>query len=260
MHYSPHRKQEFQKEVAQNILQLPMAAINGTLLIRPGQARDVRKLLEPCSLQFVSCENPNTHPSAGGAYEVCGKNQSPRRVWLLVVQAVVGECDYPLSKHKSESRQSSASMATFCQTSRLTVVTVIRPLAVSFLTVIGQTSTITVSLLRASPGTMEAPGSEASVDAFNAEISDSFPYPRSIFVPIDLPPSYERAIKSAARRALGPSSDWSERSGVGLVMRCIGARASSSGGGGAEEDEDDDASEKEDEFQEKSTMPQASSS
>ena len=49
-------------------------------------------------------------------------------------------------------------------------------------------------------------------------------------MPIGLPGSYERAAKSAARRALGPMGDVLERSGVAFTMRCIGARKSSSSG------------------------------
>ena len=36
----------------------------------------------------------------------------------------------------------------------------------------------------------------------------------SAFVPIDLPCAYEKYLKSAARRALGPAGDSLERSGV----------------------------------------------
>ncbi len=78
----------------------------------------------------------------------------------------------------------------------------------------------------------------------NAEISEEFPYPRAIFVPIDLPAAYESAVKSAAPRALGPIGDVLERSGVGFTMRSIGARkarASSASAAAAEEEEDDDS-------------------
>ena len=59
-------------------------------------------------------------------------------------------------------------------------------------------------------GTLMVRSGQISVDLFNAEITEQFPYPRAIFVPIDLPPTYERAVKSAARRALGPQSDFGE--------------------------------------------------
>jgi hypothetical protein len=73
-------------------------------------------------------------------------------------------------------------------------------------------------------GTLLLRSGQCSIDHFNAEISDEFPYPRSIFVPIDLPSSYERAVRSAARRALGPMGDALERSGVSITMRSVGAR------------------------------------
>ena len=87
----------------------------------------------------------------------------------------------------------------------------------------------------------------SSIGHFNAEISDEFPNPRSIFMPIDLPGSHERAVKSSARRALGPMGDVLERSGVAFTMRCACARKSSSSGtannkGGGEDDKDDDES------------------
>ena len=61
-------------------------------------------------------------------------------------------------------------------------------------------------------------------------------------MPIDLPLTYARAIKSAARRALGPMLDVQERSGVVFTMRAIGARGAEKKGaiaGGEEEDDDD---------------------
>ena len=98
-------------------------------------------------------------------------------------------------------------------------------------------------------GTLLLRSGQVSIDHFNAEISDEFPYPRSIFVPIDLPTNYERAVKSAARRALGPMSDVLERSGVAFTMRSIGARkvranagANASAAAAAYEEEDDDDS------------------
>ena len=103
--------------------------------------------------------------------------------------------------------------------------------------------------LSAISGTVLLRSGQCSIDHFNAEISDEFPYPRSIFVPIDLPSSYERAVKSAARRALGPMSDVLERSGVSFTMRSIGARKAHRASAGAiasataayEEEEDDDS-------------------
>ena len=93
-------------------------------------------------------------------------------------------------------------------------------------------------------GTLLLRSGQCAIDHFNAEISEEFPYPRAIFVPIDLPAAYERAVKSAARRALGPIGDVLERSGVAFTMRSIGARkarASSASAAAAEEEEDDDS-------------------
>ena len=97
-------------------------------------------------------------------------------------------------------------------------------------------------------GTLLLRSGQVSIDHFNAEISDEFPYPRAIFVPIDLPTNYERAVKSAARRALGPMSDVLERSGVAFTMRSIGARkvranagANASAAAAAYEEDDDDS-------------------
>ena len=44
--------------------------------------------------------------------------------------------------------------------------------------------------LSAISGTLLIRSGQCSIDHFNAEISDEFPYPRSIFVPVDLPSSY----------------------------------------------------------------------
>ena len=66
-----------------------------------------------------------------------------------------------------------------------------------------------------------------------------------IFVPIDLPTVYERAVKSAARRALGPSADVQERSGVNFTMRCIGARTAEAD---PEQEKDADDAEDDDEM------------
>jgi hypothetical protein len=97
-------------------------------------------------------------------------------------------------------------------------------------------------------GTLLLRSGQCAIDHFNAEISEEFPYPRVIFVPIDLPAAYERAVKSAARRALGPMGDVLERSGVSFTMRSIGARkvrasagATASAAAAYEEEEDDDS-------------------
>ena len=82
-------------------------------------------------------------------------------------------------------------------------------------------------------GCLLARAGQQPIDFFNAEVSDAFPFPFPIFVPIDMPSYYERFVKSAARRALGPQMDTQEKSGVVFAMRCIGLRTS-----GAEEVEE----------------------
>ena len=73
-------------------------------------------------------------------------------------------------------------------------------------------------------GTILIRSGQASVDHFTAEMADQFPYPRAIFVPLDMPAEYERAVKSPARRALGPAGDLLEESGEAFHMRTIGVR------------------------------------
>jgi hypothetical protein len=95
-------------------------------------------------------------------------------------------------------------------------------------------------------GTLLLRSGQCSIDHSSSEISDEFPYPRAIFVPIDLPANYERALKSAAHRALGPNGDVLGRSGVSFTMRSIGARkerASTSSAPAAPDEEEDDDSE-----------------
>ena len=96
--------------------------------------------------------------------------------------------------------------------------------------------------LSAISGTLLLRSGQCSIDHFSAEISDEFPHPRFIFVPIDLPSSYERAVKSGARRALGPIGDVLACSGVAFTMRCVGARKASNGGTKCEDEKDDDES------------------
>ena len=70
-----------------------------------------------------------------------------------------------------------------------------------------------------------------SLEIFNEEVSRVFPasYQKTLFVPIDIPPAYERAIRSAASRALGPPSLRSEKSGVEFHFRAVGGRNHSQG-------------------------------
>ena len=66
---------------------------------------------------------------------------------------------------------------------------------------------------------------------------------RSLFVPIDVPAHYDRIQKSAARRALGPTVDLKEISGVELTMRMLGAGAEPQAGKNEDEDNDDEEEE-----------------
>ena len=64
-----------------------------------------------------------------------------------------------------------------------------------------------------------------------------------VFVPIDVPPAFEKFLKSAAKRALGPSGDARERTGVEYQIRTIGVRP---GPDEAEQQEGDDESDDDD--------------
>ena len=63
---------------------------------------------------------------------------------------------------------------------------------------------------------------QASLEHFHSEVADSLGYKRTLFVPIGVPPDYARILKSAAARALGPSCDVNERSGVEFTTRTVG--------------------------------------
>ena len=68
----------------------------------------------------------------------------------------------------------------------------------------------------------------------------------SVFVPIDVPPAFEKFLKSAAKRALGPAGDSLERSGVEFQIRTIGARADEENqqeGDDEQSDDDDEVTE-----------------
>jgi len=58
---------------------------------------------------------------------------------------------------------------------------------------------------------------------YHQKIGNKMSQPRTLFVPIDLPPQYEKFVKSGARRALGPISDHNDRSGVMFSMTSVGA-------------------------------------
>ena len=89
-----------------------------------------------------------------------------------------------------------------------------------------------------------------NLEAFSDKLSKSFGRPRSMFVPVAMPPAFLKHIKSASRRALGPNIDTQERSGIEFSMRMIGARvsdvaAATSSGDVLEVDEEDDVEEEE---------------
>ena len=73
------------------------------------------------------------------------------------------------------------------------------------------------------------------IDHFNIKASQWMGRERTIFIPIDVPPSYEKYLRSAARRALGLKGDLQERSGVEYQMRILGAKEQE--GTGEEEEE-----------------------
>ena len=66
------------------------------------------------------------------------------------------------------------------------------------------------------------------MEKYVEKIGTKMSLPRTLFVPIDIPSTYEKHLKSGARRALGPTSDANDRSGVAFTMSCIGAREHSS--------------------------------
>ena len=78
---------------------------------------------------------------------------------------------------------------------------------------------------------------------FDTDLDKSMPYSSRVFVPIDLPASFEKFLKSAAKRALGPAGDSLERSGVEFQIRTIGARCDEENqqeGDDRQSDDDDD--------------------
>ena len=86
-----------------------------------------------------------------------------------------------------------------------------------------------------------------TLESFHEKLSKAYGRPRSMFVPVSMPPAFLKHIKSASRRALGPHMDSHERSGIEFQMRMIGARADASQNAPAEglevEDEEDDKTE-----------------
>ncbi len=74
----------------------------------------------------------------------------------------------------------------------------------------------------------------ATCQFFDGTMGKSMPFAASIFVPIELPSSFEKFLKSAAKRALGPTGDSRERPGVEFQIRTIGCR------GNPKDEADDD--------------------
>ena len=83
---------------------------------------------------------------------------------------------------------------------------------------------------------------------FDVDLANSMPYRSSVFVPIVLPSSYEKFLKSAAKRALGPAGDSLERSGVEYQIRTIGARGSAQDSGQDKDDEEKSEDDEDDVF------------
>ena len=83
---------------------------------------------------------------------------------------------------------------------------------------------------------------------------------RTLFVPVDMPPAYEKHIKSGARRALGPLGDGQDREGVMFTMSCVGAREQTQAieEEAADQDSDDDDDEPMEDVSEVSALEGAS--
>ena len=80
----------------------------------------------------------------------------------------------------------------------------------------------------------------ANLQDYTNKIGTKMTPSRTLFVPIDMPPAFEKHFKSGARRALGPTSDSNDRSGVMFSMSCIGARETSAVLDETQEAEEDD--------------------
>ncbi len=86
-----------------------------------------------------------------------------------------------------------------------------------------------VAQIRVTPitGGLLGGAAHTRLDDFFHELYKNYPppkYEKTLFVPIDWPPAYDRAIKSATSRALGPLADREERSGVQFIFRAVGGR------------------------------------
>lgn len=63
-----------------------------------------------------------------------------------------------------------------------------------------------------------------NVEVLHSELSATHGHRRMICVPVEVPPSFYRYLKSAASRSFGPNDD-SDKSGVDFAMRTIGRRS-----------------------------------
>ena len=86
-----------------------------------------------------------------------------------------------------------------------------------------------------------------TLESFNEKLGSAYGRPRSMFVPVAMPPSFLKHIKSASRRALGPHIDVNERSGIEFSMRMVGARSTDMTSDGLQVDADDEVEEDMDE-------------
>ena len=68
--------------------------------------------------------------------------------------------------------------------------------------------------------------SHMNVETLHAELSKTHAHRRMICVPVDVPGTYVRYLKSAASRSFGPNEE--EKSGVDFTMHTIGRSSSGS--------------------------------
>ena len=64
--------------------------------------------------------------------------------------------------------------------------------------------------------------SHMNIETLHAELGKTHVHRRMICVPVDVPSSYVRYLRSAASRSFGPNEE--EKSGVDFTMRTIGRR------------------------------------
>ena len=65
--------------------------------------------------------------------------------------------------------------------------------------------------------------SHHNVEVLHAELRKTHAYRRMLCVPVDVPSSYARYLRSAAHRSFGPGED-AEKSGVDFTMHTVGRR------------------------------------